>query len=758
MFADDKGFEDEVLRIARLLWPAAAFSGSSMEAGRERDGVFITDEMVHLLECTTSRRKDKAQQDVGKLVKLAQQMRTRYPMKGVKGWFVTLEEPTADQRSVVNSQAGVVVAVSYRQFKSQIVDADAYIDHRMSYSFGSMQDPDTGGPVKNFYYVKSDLVSNAGQKWSVHEIASELLSGKRFVLIGDYGAGKSTTTREIFLDLAKRYRANRALKFPIILNLRKHHGQTDPAEALERHARHVGYPHPHHLVRAWLGGDAIVILDGFDEIAILGWSGQAKKLRDIRYRSMELIREFIRNTPKDAGIIVSGRSFFFDNNDKELRSALGLGLGFTLVSLSDFTEPQIKEFLNKKGWKAAIPTWFPSRPLLLGYIASKGLLEQLVKVDSSLSPASGWNELLTRICDRESEIEAGIDGETVRHLIEHLATKARRSSDGLGPLAPQEIVQAFEQICGYSPDDRGIVLLQRLPGLGSSKQEDGSRDFIDRDFAEAARAGDLVRFIENPFTFEISDPSIWQTTLGQLGRELAANLSQSKGFNDNKITSAIHQAARSENRDILCADLVEILKETKYSFRGSPIAIQEVMIQDTSFGDAGQDFSSVNYKSCLFQRLEIPPDADPNLLPRFSDCYVSVIEGRISIADLPKGVFDTKCVFDEFGDSAASTNAIMALSLPMGIRVLLTVLKKLYLQPGSGRKESALFRGLDHKAKSLVPEILQLLRREGLVVKSSAGDETVWLPVRSEGVRVRRLISAPTIGDDPLIKKAALIE
>ena len=91
-------FENHVREIARHLWPQAAFSGSTKDGGRERDGVFVTDEMVHLIESTTSRRKDKAEQDAKKLAGLARSMQSRHPMKGVKGYFITSDEPTAEQR------------------------------------------------------------------------------------------------------------------------------------------------------------------------------------------------------------------------------------------------------------------------------------------------------------------------------------------------------------------------------------------------------------------------------------------------------------------------------------------------------------------------------------------------------------------------------------------------------------------------------------------------------------------------------------
>src|SRR5207249_3112274 len=116
-------------------------------------------------------------------------------------------------------------------------------------------------------------------------------------LLGDYGAGKSATMRQLFLDLAHKFWHNKTLTFPILLNLRDHHGQTDPVEALERHARKVGFSDPSALVRAWRGGFAVLLLDGFDEIAAAGWAGKTKTLKELRYRSMELVRSFVRDSP-----------------------------------------------------------------------------------------------------------------------------------------------------------------------------------------------------------------------------------------------------------------------------------------------------------------------------------------------------------------------------------------------------------------------------------------------------------------------------
>jgi hypothetical protein len=67
---DPHHFEEEVMRIARYRWPTAEFGGSSKIDEKERDGVFITEDIIHLLECTTSRTKAKAEKDLGKLHEL----------------------------------------------------------------------------------------------------------------------------------------------------------------------------------------------------------------------------------------------------------------------------------------------------------------------------------------------------------------------------------------------------------------------------------------------------------------------------------------------------------------------------------------------------------------------------------------------------------------------------------------------------------------------------------------------------------------
>jgi hypothetical protein len=750
MFASDQEFENEIRRLGRLLWPAAQYDGAVIRDGRERDGVFETEEFVHIVECTVSRSKKKAQDDFEKLQTLIRRTEARYPQKFVKGWFVTLNEPTADQRGVFARFKNRIVCVSWDQFRSKLIDARSYLALREKYPFGSVRDPESGAADATIEYIPIDILDHAGRLNTVESIGLGLLAGRRYVILGDYGAGKSATVRELFRDLAVAFRSGTARIFPVVLNLRDHHGQTDPVEALERHARRIGFSPPEALVRAWRAGLATILLDGFDEIATAGWAGKTKRLRDLRYRSMELIRGFVREGPLDTGLLVAGRAHFFDS-ERELSSALGLADNCIYLNLSEFSDEQVRVYLGKIGWRQPIPEWVPSRPLLLGYLASRGLLQQTLEVEAGSGPAVGWDSLLERIAAREAEIEAGIDAGTVRRLIEHIATVARASVDGLGPLTPDQITDSFTTVCGYAPDDRGAVLLQRLPGLGGRSSEDGARAFIDQDFAEVARGGAVFSFIENPFGQQL-DPEPWQNSLWPLGAEVAAHRCHKAAFSTGKLAAALKHAQERFRCDTLCADVFLTLVHSGADWKEPEFFIKETLIPHLILEDKDRTLSGIQLQDSIIGVLDAPSGAPASRTPRFFRCHFGLVEGFSGHADLPHEAFSEVTV-DTFGNVAETTNAILSLSLPLGTRVLLTVLKKLYAQRGSGRRESALYRGLDARARQLVDGVLHLLRREGFAIKCRQAEDVVWLPSKSSGARRRvlSLLAAPTTSVDPLI-------
>lgn len=754
-------FENEVRRIARELWPSAQYSGALLVDGRERDGYFETEDCLHLLEATVSRAKDKAQMDIKKLVGLTKTLQQKFQHKAIKCWFITKHEPTAEQREVAKPHHSLVNVLSFSQFQSKLIDAASYLSLRDLYPFGSVRDPATGNPKTEVEYVPLELLqSNTTKLWSVSSIRTDLLEGGQFIVLGDYGAGKSMTLRELYKELKRSHFKHQTTKFPIYLNLRDHHGQTNPSELLERHARSIGFSNPSHLVRAWRAGYAILLIDGFDEVATLGIQGIWKRLHDTRYRAMQAARELVRDQPTGAGLVLTGRAHFFDS-EKERRSALGLSVSFKELTLNEFSDEQVQNYLAKCGLSGHVPNWMPSRPLLVGYLASSGLLKDLlIEADKhggnqGANPSQGWDLILDRVCLREAEIEAGIDGPTIRKILERLATLARATDGGLGPLQREQVMGAFSDVCGYQPDEKGMVLLQRLPGLGIDRADEGTRVFIDDDFADACRAGDVVAFIEDPYSTNIESFRSGECGLGSVGVGLCIEKTKAHVAH-GKLMAAISKASGTDGVALLSFDLVSIAIDLGVQFEEC-VQIRDILIPILELHAGIGDCSNLTFQDCYFSRVDLDQELSASKMPRFESCYFVQIDGRSSRADLPVNAFSETCEFENFSDAPDTTAAIGAMDLPVSERVLLTVLKKIFVQSGSGRKENALLRGLDHNARRLVPSVLRLLQGEGMIAPYRRGgvNMTIWVPDRTQRARVARIIESPHTCGDSLLAKAS---
>lgn len=433
---ENEHFEDEVRRIARALWPGAEFQGAIILDGREIDGVFQTEDCIHLVEATTSRRKDKAQQDISKLDKTLNKLQRRDKTRASRGWFITQDEPTAEQRKVAEKNHNIA-SLSFAQFQAKLINSRAYLEARGNYLFGSVRDPATGKhPSQDIAYIPLDMVRvDTKQVVSRNELLSLITQECAVVLLGDYGAGKSMTLREIYHALREKHLRNKTSTFPVYLNLRDHWGQTDTAEVIERHAKRIGFGQPSHLVRAWRAGYVHLLIDGFDEISTTNIQGIWRKLQESRFRAMQVVRSLIDEHPSGTGLLMAGRAHFFDNQT-ERHKALGLPKNCIELSLSEFTDDQITTYLRQTGLSGVVPSWLPSRPLLVGYLAAGGLLHDL---SDGESPATGWDMLLDRVTNREAQIEAGIDGITIRKILERLGTKARASRSGLASLSSDSL-------------------------------------------------------------------------------------------------------------------------------------------------------------------------------------------------------------------------------------------------------------------------------------------------------------------------------
>ena len=79
------------------------------------------------------------------------------------------------------------------------------------------------------------------------------------------------------------------------------------------------------------------------------------------------------------------------------------------------------------------------------------------------------------------------------------------------------------------------------------------------------------------------------------------------------------------------------------------------------------------------------------------------------------------------------------------------MLRKIFYQPGAGRKEAALLRGMGTSAnKQLGEKLLRCLLDEKLVTRHKGDEGFIYKPIRSEMGRIDKILTDLTLSTDPL--------
>jgi hypothetical protein len=237
-------FEQEVRRVARELFPHGGGFGPVMLDGRERDGILNDGETIHIIEATCNPQKAKARQDLDKSCELKKQLQRVYEGYNYRIWLITEKDPTPDQ--IAEAEAArkkgrcPISALSLNAFSQRLVDAPSYLSARENYPFGSVRNPnpaEQSRPVDERDFIPLDMVdAETHETTSPSALVERFLSSPGlYMLLGDFGAGKSMTMRHIFYQLRDGYRQGKSVTFPVFLNLRDHIGQDEPSSALFDH-------------------------------------------------------------------------------------------------------------------------------------------------------------------------------------------------------------------------------------------------------------------------------------------------------------------------------------------------------------------------------------------------------------------------------------------------------------------------------------------------------------------------------------------
>lgn len=741
-------FEKRGLDIARALHDPLGTQGAVMFEGRERDGLFVDNNEIHAYEFTTSRAKEKAIKDGGKIVGILKHLgnRSDNSFKSRAGWFVTLEEPTADQRTAINDisrrEGERVHAISIATLHKRVCDSEQYLRNRRQAPFGSVGlDDDAKTASLN---VPVRLLSTDDSEYSLEDLSESLNEGQRALLVGNYGVGKSHILRELFKSKLKEHFKNGKLTaFPVHINLRDCAGLKTPAEILRRHAEEIGFNDPDGLISAWRAGACLLLLDGFDEIVPARWFGNVSDLKTVRWEALSPIRRLVEETPKGAGIIAAGRSHYFSGLT-EMTESLGFK-NYEVFSVPDFNDAQLQEFLSQAGVDWRIPDWVPMRPLLLGYLVQIDSTDAS-NVAGTARRATGWRSFLQAICEREARMFSAVRPNTIRRILSRVATLARSRTEIVGPIDMELLRSAFIDVNGYQPDEEGLQLLLRLPGLARDTDEKSeSRVFVDRDLADTAYGLDLAEYMQSPYdeTHPLTTAASWANASSELGIEVAAEELNESGAARSLAKAALASRNNQERFDAVTADTLRVASDVSEvgDKSGSTFHITGVMFEQLTLND-NDILAATTFQDCVISRLDISGLDEKSSAPHFRGVLIDFLDGASAVPPWLSSNM-TDCEIGRFSAATMTTSGIMQLSIDRESRIALSILKKVFDQRGSGRKEGALSRGLDLTDREYVAGVVSELVSQGWITKSTSGKNIIYVGVKDRRAAALKALEAP---------------
>lgn len=738
-------FEDKVRAVASSIWNGKCEPQNV--GGVDIDGVMILSKDAQIfIEMTVRRQLDKIREDINKL----QLARTSYLSAYnsfprcycvVNG---SITRAMKDAGTALNIQV-----LSFDDFANIFFDFPKYSHARLAMAFGSAINPLTGARDDRAYVPVSYLPEGASKEVNIREIADLLRAGKTVVLLGEYGTGKSRCSRELFSVLANTAPASNL--YPLALDLRDFWGLRRAPELITRHISDLGLEQSLQTaaVRALNADRVILLLDGFDELGSQAWSDDTEKLKAIRAKSLEGVKELLSRSSK--GVLISGREHYFNNNE-EMFGALGLSATSAVIirCKNEFTEEEMREFFKRYvDQDIMMPDWLPRRPMVCQTIADmeEDDLDQMFGLGQD--ELSFFDHFIGVLCRRDARISASFDAITIERVLSRLARLTRTRPSNVGPITLGDVQSAFESVVGQMPVDEASLMLQRLPALGRVKSESNDRQFIDSYILDGLRARDsgalfkmVDRSLEGLFSTAFLNP------LDSLGQRLLARDILSYPKNALEIAK---RAASGANKVLAC-DVVAGFLQTGQS----PVNFEGIAINDGRFLKLDLTRASpqnLSLTEAAFGTLVLPSSAPLNTFIKNS--VAERVVGVSSPTALPAWI--TNFEADKF-DSTESISRIRRIGLPPNHEILATIVRKTFFQKGSGRKEEALLRGLGEIAdKAVTPKIVNYLLNAGVLTRFKGNEGWVYAPNRKFAGRMRQMLYELQTSQDPIWTDIAAI-
>jgi hypothetical protein len=720
--------EEQVRRIAEMHWNAICRPEDI--GGVRFDAIIrVSPEEVVAIEITKENNLNKLRGDINKLSGLRIQNFQNNIF--TRCYFIT-EHDASSLKQFGNSQN--VNVLSANDFAQMFLGTRDYNFHRPRRDFGSSVDPTTGLPDSAKYTPIHYIRESDETKLNSSEISELVRQGRKIVLLGEFGSGKSRCIREIFEHL-KNYSE---ITPTLAINLRENWGLSTFDLIVRNHFGALGLSNfADDMVKLVGQGRVRLLLDGFDEIGSQSWTGEALRLREIRRKSLLGVKDLITKC-QNAGLLIAGREHYFSSDD-ELIDCLGLDDKIDVIRCpEEFTELEMLDYIKNNTDIESVPDWMPKKPLICQLFTKieKDELDKIVK--GKHGEVDFFDKFLDALAKREQRIHGSIDPSVLRNVLLNLAVRTRRSNS-MEELSPADINEAFFEISGHTPLDESAVMLQRLPYLGRVGSGNPNRKFID-DYAKSGLRGlALVDALYKSDKGTLTQR--WHKSLGDFGSRVVAgrvsNWSEARKFARLCATHGNEQVMC----DLVCSELSTQISECDFT----GLTVENSVASTWDFSNKSvKGLTAIN---CIVDMVELEDSEFKSC--SFKESEFTKVSGVASRDAMPEA-FDKSCKFGKFTDIDASSR-VSALPISDKHKTLIMIIQKLFFQRGRGRKEEALLRGSSvFWDKDAAYIAINYMKKNGIVFEWPGKSGKLYIPELTYRPRMRKIKDSLSTSKDEL--------
>ena len=237
----------------------------------------------------------------------------------------------------------------------------------------------------------------------------------------------------------------------------------------------------------------------------------------------------------------------------------------------------------------------------------------------------------------------------------------------------------------------------------------------------------------------------WFNPLDEVGLSILAKHIESEEKHFDTFLNIARRATEKGNM-VMAADIVAAIcltKKESIDFRDLHISSSRISL--LSF--EGKAISRLQICDSFIEKIDLT-NSKLNDSVCISKCEIGKVYGVASSTNIPLQLQNNN--ISEY-EMLATTALIKKANLSEPQKLFIEMARKIYFQPGSGRKENALLRGMGESAnKQLSQKILGKLIDEKLLIRVKGNEGFVYIPMRDQTARIDRMLKELTLSVDPL--------